>query len=94
MHLKFKEEEEDQEVINFLKNGVGDFELPKFINIPKGERAMTNRARMLMIAGLESLKQQFPKENKTKIANINQNNEKKLMPQEKIQEEEIPKSWT
>lgn len=93
MHLKFKEEEEDQEVINFLKNGVGDFELPKFINIPKGERAMTNRARMLMIAGLESLKQQFPKENKVKITNINQINEKKII-QEIVQEEEIPKSWT
>lgn len=93
MHLKFKEVEEDPELIDFLKNGVGDFELPKFINIPKGERAMTNRARMLMIAGLESLKQQFPKENKVKITNNNQINEKKII-QEIVQEEEIPKSWT
>jgi hypothetical protein len=93
IHLKFKEDEEDQELINFIKNGLGEFDLPKFVNVPKGERAMTNRARMLMIAGLESLKQQFPKENKIKISNIIQSNEKKMM-QEIIQVEEVPKSWT
>ena len=61
IHLKFKEDEEDTELISFIKDGVGDFDLPKFINLPRGERAMTSRARMLMIAGLEALKKEFPK---------------------------------
>lgn len=64
MHLKFKEEEEDQELIRFIKDGLGNFDLPKFINFPRGERAMTSRARMLMIAGLEALKKEYPKKKK------------------------------
>ncbi len=59
--LKFDENEEQEELIKFLKEGAGDFELPKYFPIPKGERSMSQRARLLMIAGLESLKEKYPK---------------------------------
>ena len=59
--LKFNENEEQDELIKFLKEGDGDFELPKYFTIPKGERSMSHRARLLMIAGLESLKEKHPK---------------------------------
>jgi hypothetical protein len=88
IHLKFKEDEEDKELINFIKDGQGDFDLPKFINLPRGERGMTSRARMLMIAGLESLKKDFPKKkessNEINAIKIDKNNV----------DIEIPKSWT
>lgn len=90
MHLKFKEDEEDQELISFIKDGVGNFDLPKFINFPKGERAMTSRARMLMIAGLEALKKEFPKKKENELSNINS-----IKPENISNSNEIivPKGW-
>lgn len=90
IHLKFKEDEEEQELINFIKHGEGDFDLPKFINLPRGDRAMTSRARMLMIAGIEALKKEFPKKRESVISN--EINAIKL--EKKNIDTEIPKSWT
>ncbi|APJ05265.1 hypothetical protein [Silvanigrella aquatica] len=90
IHLKFKEDEEDTELISFIKDGVGDFDLPKFINLPRGERAMTSRARMLMIAGLEALKKEFPKKRESVI----QNEINTIKLEKNNIDKEIPKSWT
>ena len=61
--IRLKDEEEEKELIDFLKDGEGNFELPRYFTIPKGERSISSRARLLMMAGLESLKKDYPKKN-------------------------------
>lgn len=64
--VKFYEENEDPELFRFLKEGEGDFEIPRYFPIPKGERSTTHRVKILMLAGLEALKEKYPKKNKNK----------------------------
>lgn len=63
--LKFKEEDEKEELLKFLKDGVGDFELPEYFHVPKGKRATSDRARVLMLGGLAHFKTLYHKKNLT-----------------------------
>jgi hypothetical protein len=62
--IKFNENDEHEELIKFLKEGEGDFEMPKYFAIPKGERSTSQRARILMLAGIEALREKYPKNTK------------------------------
>lgn len=84
--LKFNESEEKDDLVKFLKDGEGEFELPIYFSIPKGERAMSQRARMLMLAGLEALKDKHPKKIKSETKSENNPTLKK--------ENDLPSSWT
>jgi hypothetical protein len=63
--LKFKEEDEKEELLKFLKDGVGDFELPEYLHVPKGKRATSDRARVLMLGGLAHFKMLYQKKKLT-----------------------------
>ena len=83
--LKYNEVEENENLIKFLKDGEGEFSLPSYLPIPKGERAMSQRARILMLAGLEALKEKHPQKKDCEAKQIEKQTPLK---------NEIAASWT
>lgn len=54
-------DKDNSELVRFLKLETIPFELPKFVELPKGEKELSRRAKLLMLAGLEHLKEKYPK---------------------------------
>jgi hypothetical protein len=91
--IKFNENDEHEELIKFLKEGEGDFEMPKYFAIPKGERSTSQRARILMLAGIEALREKYPKNIKNLQIKRNEiDSDKEEIKNTK--EIDLPKSWT
>lgn len=69
--ITISQENEDDELFNIL-NGTNKlpFKLPNHVVFPSGKKEFARRARMLMLAGMDFLKEKYPDLQNTNEAQI------------------------
>ena len=69
IRITFDEKKLNETLLKVLKEEDFPFELPEFFQFPHGERRLTDRAEILMLAGIAHLKGQYPKKSSVRIEN-------------------------
>jgi hypothetical protein len=82
----FQKKNEDASITELIKilncESEPNFQLPKFVNWPRSKKSLTERATILMKAGVTYLEENFPKKEQFSDSEIKINSNKKEVEKE------------